>query len=95
MQRARRQRVQPRTVEEVRAFLESARTEHDPMYAAYALILVLGLRKGEVLGLTWSDIKFDAPTRPRSRISSDGSVASCCIARPRPRASEAVLPRDQ
>jgi integrase len=60
MQRARRRRLQPWTVEEVRAFLESARSEHDPMYAAYVLILVLGLRKGEVLGLTWSDINFDA-----------------------------------
>jgi integrase len=75
---------QPWTVEEVRAFLESARTEHDPMYAAYVLILVLGLRKGEVLGLTWSDIT-SMPTRSRSRTSSNGLVASCSIARPRPR----------
>jgi len=60
MQPTRKRRLQPWTVEEVRAFLESARTEHDPMYAAYVLILVLGLRKGEVLGLTWTDINFDA-----------------------------------
>jgi integrase len=60
MQRARRRRLQPWTVEEVRAFLESARTEHDPMYAADVLILVLGLRKGDVLGLTWSDLNFHA-----------------------------------
>jgi integrase len=60
MQRVRRRRLQPWTVEEVRVFLESARTEHDPMYAAYVLILVLGLRKGEVLGLTWPDVNFGA-----------------------------------
>jgi integrase len=45
--------------EEARRFLESARDDHDPFYAAYVLVLVLGLRKGEVLGLTWDDIDLD------------------------------------
>ena len=39
------------TSDEARRFLESARADRDPLYAAYVLILVLGLRKGEVLGL--------------------------------------------
>ncbi|MGH3921923.1 MAG: tyrosine-type recombinase/integrase, partial [Pseudonocardiaceae bacterium] len=46
--------------EEARQFLESARAERDPLYAVYVLILVLGLRKGEVLGLTWDDVNLDA-----------------------------------
>jgi integrase len=46
--------------EEARKFLESAQSDQDPLYAVYALILVLGLRKGEVLGLTWDDIDLDA-----------------------------------
>ena len=46
--------------DEARRFLESARADHDPFYAAYVLVLVLGLRKGEVLGLTWDDVDFDA-----------------------------------
>jgi integrase len=48
------------SVEEARAFLESARRDHDPLYAAYALILVLGLRRGEALGLSWRDVNFEA-----------------------------------
>jgi integrase len=46
------------SVEEARTFLESARCDRDPLYAAYVLILVLGLRRGEALGLTWPDIWF-------------------------------------
>lgn len=46
--------------EEARLFLESARADNDPLYPAYVLILVLGLRKGEVLGMTWDDIDLDA-----------------------------------
>jgi integrase len=44
------------SVDEARAFLESARTNDDPLYAAYVLVLVLGLRRGEALGLGWDDI---------------------------------------
>jgi integrase len=48
------------SVDEARAFLESARRDSDPLYAAFVLILVLGLRRGEALGLTWPDVAFDA-----------------------------------
>jgi integrase len=43
----------------LRKFLESARERRDPLYPAYVLILVLGLRRGEVLGLRWEDIDLD------------------------------------
>ena len=48
------------TVDEARRFLESARRDRDPLYAAYVLIVVLGLRKGELLGLTWDRVDLDA-----------------------------------
>lgn len=46
------------TVDEARQFLESARTDDDPLYVAYVLLLVLGLRRGEVLGLGWDDVNL-------------------------------------
>lgn len=55
----RKRRVKPWTAEEARQFLESARREHDPLYAAYVLVLVLGLRKREVIGLPWSAVDLD------------------------------------
>ena len=48
------------TVDEARRFLESARRDDDVLYAAYVLVLVLGLRKGELLGLTWELVNFDS-----------------------------------
>jgi integrase len=48
------------TSDEARQFLESARADKDPFYAAYVLVLVLGLRKGEMLGVTWSGIDLEA-----------------------------------
>jgi integrase len=52
-------KVRPWSVDEARQFLESARSDGDGLYAAYVLLLVLGLRKGELLGLTWEMINLD------------------------------------
>ena len=52
----------PWTSEEARRFLESERSDSDPLYAAYVLVLVLGLRKGEVLGLAWDSVNFEQST---------------------------------
>jgi integrase len=52
-------KVEPWSSDEARRFLESAKADDDPFYAAYVLILILGLRKGETLGLTWPAVDFN------------------------------------
>ncbi|MDF3288349.1 tyrosine-type recombinase/integrase [Streptomyces silvisoli] len=58
-------RVQPRelkpwTLDETLTFLEAART--DPLYTAFVLAVALGMRRGEILGLRWSDIDLERRT---------------------------------
>ncbi|WP_240686965.1 site-specific integrase [Amycolatopsis suaedae] len=56
----RKPRRQRWSSDEARRFLESAKTEDDPLYAAYVLIVVMGMREGEVLGLPDDAINFEA-----------------------------------
>lgn len=56
---ARKVKRDPWSVEEARKFLEAASAARDPLYAAWVLILVLGFRRGEVLGLTWQGVNLD------------------------------------
>ena len=46
--------VRPWASDEAKQFLAAART--DPLYPAFALLVLYGLRRGEVLGLRWQDI---------------------------------------
>lgn len=45
--------------DEARKFLESAKKDNDPLYAAYVLIVIMGMREGEVLGLPEEAINFE------------------------------------
>lgn len=47
------------SVDDARKFLESSRSAGDPLHAGYVLMLVLGLRRGELLGLAWEDVDLD------------------------------------
>ncbi len=55
----RRRRVKPWSVAEAGKFLADAADRDDPLFAAWVLVLSLGLRRGEVLGLTWDSIDFE------------------------------------
>ena len=59
MPKYRKRRRRAWTTDQARAFLESAKSGADALYAAYVLVLVLGLRRGEVLGLVWDDLDLD------------------------------------
>jgi integrase len=54
----RKKRVKPWSVDEAGRFLEATREAGEALHAAFVLTLVLGLRKGEVLGLTWELVDF-------------------------------------
>lgn len=47
------------STEQARRFLASAREDGDPMFVAYVLVLLLAMRKGEVLGLPVGSVDLD------------------------------------
>jgi integrase len=55
-----RRKRQAWTVDDARWFLESAWHKAEALYSAFVLVLVLGLRRGEVLGLAWEQVDFEA-----------------------------------
>jgi integrase len=62
-----RQPITPWTAAEARAFLEAA--SDDPLYPAFVLLLLYGLRRGEVLGLRWHDVdQADDEIRIRQQV---------------------------
>jgi integrase len=60
LSQCRRDPIRPWSSDEARRFLVACRT--DPLPAAFVLLVLYGLRRGEVLGLRWSDVDFGAGT---------------------------------
>ncbi|WP_219668231.1 tyrosine-type recombinase/integrase [Streptomyces bambusae] len=56
----RRKRIKPWSVAEAGRFLADGAARDDHLFAAWVLVLCLGLRRGEVLGLTWKSVDFEA-----------------------------------
>ncbi|MFE9556803.1 tyrosine-type recombinase/integrase [Streptomyces sp. NPDC006703] len=52
--------LSPWSLDETLTFLAAARL--DPLYAAFVLAIAMGLRRGEIVGLRWSDIDLDQRT---------------------------------
>lgn len=61
---SRRRREKPWSVDEARQLLVWAKRDGDPMYAAYVLVLVLGFRRGEALGITEDSLVWDGWEKP-------------------------------
>jgi integrase len=62
-----RKPITPWTAAEARVFLDAARD--DPLYPAFVLLLLYGMRRGEVLGLRWRDVdEEDGELRVRQHI---------------------------
>jgi integrase len=55
----RRRKIKPRSVAEAGRFLADCAARDDHLFAAWMLVLYLGLRRGEALGLTWKSVDFD------------------------------------
>ena len=53
-----RKEIRPWTLEQLQTFLATATTE--PLYPAFLLLGLYGLRRSELLGLAWGDIDFAA-----------------------------------
>ncbi len=68
-----RAKFTPWTAAEAKQFLRSVPRDHR-WYALYAMALMLGLRRGEILGLSWSDVDFE---RVRVRHGLHRWGASC------------------
>ncbi|SES23049.1 tyrosine-type recombinase/integrase [Streptomyces qinglanensis] len=49
--------LSPWTLEETLTFLGAARK--DPLFAAFVLAVTMGLRRGEIVGLRWSDVDLE------------------------------------
>lgn len=49
--------LKPWTLDETLDFLAASRK--DPLYAAFVLAIAMGLRRGEIIGLRWSDLDLD------------------------------------
>lgn len=58
--RGRRQEIVPFDPDQARALLDAA--TDDRLYALYSVAVAIGLRRGEALGLRWSDVDLSAGT---------------------------------
>lgn len=66
------------TAEQARRFLDAAKG--DDLYSLYAVGLATGLRRGELLGLTWADVRDDGRSLAVRRSKTAAGVRSVPLA---------------
>ncbi|MEW1604512.1 site-specific integrase [Streptomyces sp. DH-12] len=79
-------RFEPLTADEARQFLAATRGHR--LHALFELALHTGLRKGELLGLTWEDLNLDAATAAISRTLQRTAAGGLITLPTKTRASE-------
>lgn len=75
------------TSDELRAFLEWTEKRHDELHAAWLLLAMTGMRRGEALGLRWGDVDFDVSTvsvrRSAGLVHTNGEGGQILIGTPK------------
>ena len=89
--KAPKKEVKPFTTEETAAFLEAIKG--DPLENAFAVCLFCGLREGEVLGLAWDAVDFEAKTLTVSQqLQKDRTAGTHIITTPKSKPRVIVPP---
>jgi integrase len=84
------QEIEPLSVAEARMLLKAA--SEDRLYGLYAVALSLGLRRGEALGLRWSDVDLDGDGVLRVRQTLQRVDGRLVFAPPKTRRSRRTIP---
>lgn len=79
------------TVEQAQRLLQISQANKDPLFVAWLLMLCCGLRRGEMLGLRWTDIDFEGAWLHvrRQKVRVDRAVI---VSRPKSAASVRDIP---
>ena len=72
-----RTEVKPLTAEQTTHLLDVAETAADPLRALWTVAAYTGMRKGELLGLTWADVDFETCKISVRRVPSSYEWPAC------------------
>jgi integrase len=85
------QEMQPLSPQEARRFLEA--TRGDQLEALYVLAITTGMRRGELLGLKWSDVNLEnATVSVRRTLSRTDNGKHVTLGEPKTRKSRRTIP---
>lgn len=94
--KAETKKIEAFTVEEQRAIESEIARSDDKRLHGILLCLYTGLRIGELLGLTWSDVDFDRGvikiTKTVYREKNESGAWQLCVDTPKTKASDRVIP---